>query len=135
MVVSILILQILVVSLLVLKRGLEPRGFRIAAFYGCLCFFRSLLRIVFLGRFFKSEFGFEPLTFESSWGSSLSPVFFIVLYMFITLFFVVLGFFLNLGLVSNPWLSIPSGSTSASKPAFEDSFSKPEGQPSKVLEP
>ena len=73
MVVSVLTLQIMVVSLLVQKRGLEPRWFQITSFYGFLRFFTCLLRF-FYGRFFESEFGVEPLAFETSSGSSLSPV-------------------------------------------------------------
>ena len=90
MVVSVLTLQIMVVSLLVLKRGLEPQWFRITAFYG---FFYGFLRLYyggFYGRFFESEFGFESLAFETSSGSSLSPV--VSTYGFLRVFTVFYGF-------------------------------------------
>ena len=45
MVVSVLTLQIMVVSLLVLKRALEPQWFRITAFY--VFFFNGFLRLYY----------------------------------------------------------------------------------------
>ena len=84
MVVSVLILQIIVVSLLALKRGLEPRVFGTTAFlHAFIVFYCVITCLFFYVRFFESGFGFEPLALEPSWGS-----------------------------------------TSASKPAFEKSFSK-----------
>ena len=67
----------------------------------CLIVCCYVLFTGFCGRFFESECGFEPLAFETSSGSSLSPV--VSNYGF-------LQGLRDLGLVSNPcWLSNPLG--------------------------
>ena len=94
-------------------------------FYG---FIASFLRAFF----FESEFGFQLLAFETSSGSSLSPVVsnygglrvFTVFYGFITGFLrVFYGCFFESEFGFEPLLAFePSwGSKLASKPAFEDS--------------
>ena len=89
-------------------------------------FFTALLRVVY-GRFFESEFGFEPLAFETSLGSSLSPVvsnygFLRVFTVFTGLLRVFYGRFFESELGFEPLLAFePSwGSKLASKPAFEN---------------
>ena len=59
MVVSVLTLQIMVVSLLVLKRGLEPKWFRITAFYVSFFFdfFNGFLRLYYKCRGYHTSAG------------------------------------------------------------------------------